>query len=92
MLTTLIFFKKEKTALKLINSFFLVLKSTNKSVKLLFIGVKKRINVAPCGMGCIHVIEDTIKILGICFSRNKKVEQKKNFLSQIVTIQNAFKL
>lgn len=43
-------------------------------------------------MDCFDLKGDTIKILGICFSRNKKVEQKKNFLSQIVTIQNAFKL
>ena len=43
-------------------------------------------------MDCFDLKGDTIKILGICFSRNKKVEQKKNFLSQIVTIQIAFKL
>ena len=43
-------------------------------------------------MDCFDLKGDTIKILDICFSHNKKVEQKKNFLSQIVTIQNAFKL
>ena len=40
--------------------------------------------MAPCGMGCIHVTEDTIKILGICFFYNKKLEQEKNFLNHIV--------
>ena len=45
-----------------------------------------------CGMDCIDLTEDVIKILGIYFSYNKKLEQKKNFLNHIVKIQNTLKL
>ena len=40
-------------------------------------------------MGCI---EDVLKILDICFSYNKKLEQEENFLNHIVKIQNTLKL
>ena len=39
-------------------------------------------------MECIDSTEDTIKILGIYFPYNKKLEQEKNFLCHIVKIQN----
>ena len=45
-----------------------------------------------CGMDCINLMEDVIKILGIYFSYNKKLEQEKNFLNHIVKIQNILKL
>ena len=48
--------------------------------------------MALCGMECISLIDDVIKILGIYFSHNKKLEQEKNFLNHIVTIQNILKL
>ena len=37
-------------------------------------------------------IEDVLKILDICFSYNKKLEQEENFLNHIVKIQNTLKL
>ena len=36
--------------------------------------------------------DDVIKILGICFSYNKKLEQEKNILNHTVKIQNILKL
>ena len=48
--------------------------------------------MALCGMDCIDLIEDVIKILDIYFSNNKKFEQDKNFLNHIVKIQNILKL
>ena len=45
-----------------------------------------------CGMDCIDLTEDVIKILGIYSSYNKKLEQEKNFLNRIVKIQNTLKL
>ena len=44
--------------------------------------------MALCGMDCIDLTEDVIKVLGIYFSYNKKLEQEKNFLNHIVKIQN----
>ena len=48
--------------------------------------------MALCGMDCIDLTEDVIKILGIYFSYIKKLEQEKNFLNRIVKIQNILKL
>ena len=48
--------------------------------------------MAFCGMECIDLTDDVIKILGIYFSYNKKIEQEKNFLNYIVKIQNIWKL
>ena len=43
-------------------------------------------------MECTDLTEDTIKILGLYFSYNKKLEQEKNFLSHIFKIQKILKL
>ena len=48
--------------------------------------------MAPCGMNCIYLTEDVIKILAIYFSYNKKLELEKNFLNHIAKIQNILKL
>ena len=45
-----------------------------------------------CGMECNDLTRDVIKILGIYFSYNKKLEQEKNFFNHIVKIQNILKL
>ena len=39
-------------------------------------------------MHCIDLTEDVIKILGIYFSYNKKLEQEKYFLNHLVKIRN----
>ena len=44
------------------------------------------------GMDCIDLMEDVVKILGVYFSYNKKLEQVKNFLNHIGKIQNILKL
>ena len=44
--------------------------------------------MALCGMHFIDLTKDVIKILGIYFSYNKKLEQQKNFSNHIVKIQN----
>ena len=43
-------------------------------------------------INCIDLTEDVIKILGIYFSYNKKLELEKNFLNHIAKIQNILKL
>ena len=48
--------------------------------------------MALCGMDCIDLAEDILKILSIYFSYNKKLEQEKNFFNHIVKIQNILKL
>ena len=48
--------------------------------------------MALSGMKCIDLTDDVIKILGIFFFYNKKLEQQKNFLNHIAKIQNTLKL
>ena len=62
-----------------------------QSVKLLPLVSKKAVKTALCGMECIDLTDDIIKILGIGFSYNKKLEQEKNFLNHIPKIQNILK-
>ena len=65
------------------------LKINNAKCDIVGIGVKKGVKMALCGM---DLTDDVIKILGIYFSYNKKIEQEKNFLNHIVKIQNILKL
>ena len=56
------------------------------------IRVLKSVKVAVCGMKCIDLCNDTIKITGIHFSHNKKKRNEKNFLDSITKIQNVLKI
>ena len=40
---------------------------------------QKGVKMALCGMECIDLTDDVIKILGIYFPYNKKLEQRKFF-------------
>ena len=48
--------------------------------------------MALCGIKCIDLTDDVIKVLGIYFSYIQKFKQKKNFLNDVVKIQNILKL
>ena len=52
------------------------------------IGVMKGVKVALCGVECVNLLTNAIKILGIYFSYNKKLENEKNFLDHITKLQN----
>ena len=43
------------------------------------IGVMKGVKVALCDVKCVNFLTNAIKILGICFSYNKKLENEKSF-------------
>ena len=77
------FFLRDKRPIKeLINTFatfskYSGLKPNHEKCEIAGIGVLKRLKVAVCGMKCIDLCNDTIKITGIHFSKNK---MKKIFL------------
>jgi len=48
--------------------------------------------VAVCGVKCIDLTTETIKILGIHYSYNKKIQLERNFLRAIVKMENVLKL
>ena len=43
------------------------------------IGTLKGVNVALCDMKCLNLTKETVKILGVHFSYNKKLEHEVNF-------------
>ena len=45
-----------------------------------------------CGMRCIDLNIDTLKILGTHFSYNKKLKEKKNFCKIVTDMQQVLKI
>ena len=73
-------------------SLYLGLKINNAKCEIAGIGVKKKVKMALWAMEFIDLMSTVIKILGIYFSYNKKLEQQKNFFNHIVKIENILKL
>ena len=56
------------------------------------IGALNGVQVALCGMKCVNLNNETVKILGVHFSYNKNLEQDKNFSEHILKIESILKL
>ena len=56
------------------------------------IGVLKGVKVAVCGIQCVDLVLDTIKILGTHFSYKEKIKEEINFCLIIANIQRVLKL
>ena len=56
------------------------------------IGVLKGVQVAVCGMHCVHLKNDTLKILGTHFSYNEKLKEERNFYTTVTNIQRVLKI
>ena len=83
---TTFFLKNERSATEVIKTFdkfylFFGLKFNNAKCEIAGIGVKKGVKMTVCGMDCIDLTKDVIKILGIYFSYIKKLEKEKTFLN-----------
>ena len=81
----------------MVNSFhifsrFSGLRPNLSKCKIAGIGVLKRVKVAACGIQCVDLILDTIKILGTHFSYNEKLKEDMNFCLIIANIQHVLKL
>ena len=68
------------------------LKPNKSKCEIAGVGVLKGVKVAICGIRCVNLHEDTIKILGIRFSYNKQLENDENFKKYIAKIENVLKL
>ena len=79
------FFLRYKRSIKeLLNTFatfskYSGLKPNHEKCEIAGIGVLKSVKVAVCGMKCIDLCNDTIKITGVHFSHNKEKRNKKKF-------------
>ena len=56
------------------------------------IGVLKGVQVAVCGMCCIDLNNDTLKILGTHYSYNKIMKEEKYFFKTVTDIQRVLKI
>ena len=56
------------------------------------IGVLKGVQVAVCGLRCIDLNNDTLKILGTHFSYNEKFKEEKKFCKTVTDIQRVLKI
>ena len=72
--------------------FFSGLKPNKSKCEIAGIGLLKGVNVAFCGMECVNLEKDTIKILGIHYSYNQALENDQNFTDQIIKIENVLKI
>ena len=45
-----------------------------------------------CGMECMNLTKNSVKILGIHFSFNKKIEIEENFIELIKKIESVLKI
>ena len=68
------------------------LKPNTTKCEIAGIGVLNGVQVALCGMKCVNLNNETVKILGVYFSYNKNLEQDKNFSEHILKIESILKL
>ena len=94
---TTFFLKDKESVIKVMNIFdtFSIYSSLkpNKSIcEIAGIGVLKGVVMELCGMECIDLIKNSVKILGIHFSYKKKIENEENFIKLIKKIENVLKI
>ena len=68
------------------------LKTNKFKCEIAGIGVLKGVSVELCGMKCIDLTKNSVKILGIHFSYNKKIKNEENFIKLIKKIENVLKI
>ena len=56
------------------------------------IGSLKGVKMAVCGIKCIDLTTETIKILGVHFSYNQKLKTQKNFVKSTTNMQSVLNL
>ena len=92
------FFLKDKESIqKVMNVFdtfsiYSGLKPNKSKCKIAGIGALKGVSLELCGMECIDLTKNSVKILGIHFSYNKKIENEENFIKIIKKIENVLKI
>ena len=77
-----LFLRSQKSAIEVMKMFdkfslFSGLKINNKQCEIAVIAVKQGVKMALCGMECIDLTDDVIKILGINVSYSKKLNKEK---------------
>ena len=68
------------------------LKPNKSKCEIAGISVLKGLSMELCGMECTDLTKHSVKILGIHFSYNKKIENEENFIKLIKKIENVLKI
>ena len=94
---TTLFLKDKKSVKKVMNVFdtfsiYSGLKPNRSKCEIAGISVLKGVSMELCGMECIDLTKNSVKILGIHFSYNKKIENEENFIKLIKKIENVLKI
>ena len=72
--------------------YFSGLKPNLRKSEITGIGVLEGFQVAVCGMRCIDLNNNTLKMLGTHFSYNKKPKEENNFFKTLTDIQRVLKI
>ena len=94
---TTFFLKNTESVINLLEIFkhlsqFSCLKPSKSKSEIAGISVLKGVKMALCGMRCVNLHEDSIKILDIHYSYNKQLENGENFKKHIAKTDNVLKL
>ena len=73
-------------------SYFSGLKPNFKKSEIAGIGALKGVQVAVCGLRCIDLNNDTLKILGTHFSYNEELKEEKKFYKTVTDIQRVLNI
>ena len=90
---TLLFFLSNKNSvtevIKIFEHFSICsgLKPNKSKCEIAGIGVLKGVQMGLCGMECVNLKNDTIKIVGIHFSYNRSLENDENYRRYIIKIE-----
>ena len=66
------------------------LKPNKSKCEIAGIGALKGVQVALCGMRCIDLVSNIVKISGISYSYNDKIEIEENFKRYIIKIEKNY--
>ena len=92
------FFLKDKESVKKVMNVFDTfsiysgLKPNKSKCKIAGIGVLKGVSMELCGMECIDLTKNSVKILSFHFSYNKKIENEENFIKLGKKIEDILKV
>ena len=75
-----------------LSSNFSGLKPNLPKCEITAIGVLKGVQMPVCGIRCVDLKNDTLRILGTHFSYNEKLREEKNFYTTVANIQRVLKI
>ena len=94
---TTFFLKDEKSVIQLTKAFdifltFSGLKPNKSKCEIAGLGVLKGVKLALCGMECINLMFNVVKILGLYYLFDKNFENKENFINLVPKIEKLLRI